>query len=54
MCPDYNLICTGTVLCNDLFDCIEKKSEPKSNTFNYDYKIKTSQNIGNMKVNNNI
>ena len=36
-CPDYNLICTGTVVCNDLFDCIEKKSEAKSNTFTYDY-----------------
>ena len=24
-CPDYNLICAGTVLCNNLFDCIEKK-----------------------------
>ena len=36
-CPDYNLICTGTVVCNDLFDCIEKKSEPKDNTYTYDY-----------------
>ena len=36
-CPDYNLICTGTVMCNDLFDCIEKKSESKYNTYNYDY-----------------
>ena len=36
-CPDYNLICTGTVVCNDLFDCIEKESEPKENTFTYDY-----------------
>ena len=25
-CPDYNLICTGTVLCNDMFDWLEKKS----------------------------
>ena len=36
-CPDYNLICTGTVLCNDIFDCIEKKSLVKNNTYNYDY-----------------
>ena len=36
-CPDYNLICTGTVLCNDIFDCINKKSLPKEESFNYDY-----------------
>ena len=43
-CPDYNLICTGTVVCNDLFDCIEKKSEPKEDTFTYDYtKIATQR-----------
>ena len=45
LCPDYNLICAGTVLCNDMFDCVEKKSEIKENAYDYDYKIKTSQNI---------
>ena len=24
LCPDYNLICSGTVICNDIFDCVEK------------------------------
>ena len=24
-CPDYYLICSGSVLCNDMFDCVEKK-----------------------------
>ena len=42
-CPDYNLICTGTVLCNDLFDCIDKKSKYKEDTFTYDYKPLTTQ-----------
>ena len=42
-CPDYNLICTGTVVCNDLFDCIDKKSETKSNTFTYDYTKSSTQ-----------
>ena len=42
-CPDYNLICTGTVMCNDMFDCIEKHSLEKSGNFEYDYEIKTSQ-----------
>ena len=42
-CPDYNLICTGTVMCNDLFECIEKHSLEKDDNFDYDYEIKTSQ-----------
>ena len=39
MCPDYNLICTGTgtKLCNNLFDCAEKESEYKNSSFIYDY-----------------
>ena len=28
-----------------MFDCVDKKSELKNDTYNYDYKIKTSQNI---------
>ena len=42
-CPDYNLICTGTVLCNDIFDCIDKNSTIKESTYEYDYEIKTTQ-----------
>ena len=42
-CPDYNLICTGTVMCNDLFDCIDKHSLEKYDNFVYDYEIKTTQ-----------
>ena len=43
-CPDYNLICTGTVLCNDMFDCVEKKSEIKTDSYEYDYnEILTTQ-----------
>ena len=45
LCPDYNLICSGTVICNDMFDCVEKKSENKENAFDYDYEIHTTQNI---------
>ena len=38
-CPDYNSICTGKVLCNNIFDCIESESEPKDSIYNYsDYK----------------
>ena len=45
LCPDYYLMCSGTVLCNDMFDCVEKKSTIKFNSYYYDYNIKTSQNI---------
>ena len=44
LCPDYYLICSGKVLCNDLFDCVDKKSTLKEN-IDYDYEIKTSQDI---------
>ena len=45
LCPDYNLICSGTVMCNDLFECVEKKSETKEESYNYDYTIATNQNL---------
>ena len=36
-CPDYNSICTGTKVCNNIFDCVDNKSTVKDLTFNYDY-----------------
>ena len=45
LCPDYYLMCSGTVMCNDIFDCVEKKSETKEDSYLYDYTPKTSQNI---------
>ena len=27
LCPDYNLMCSGSILCNDPFDCIKKESK---------------------------
>ena len=42
-CPDYYLICSGTVLCNDMFDCIKKESLTKEESFFYDYISITSQ-----------
>jgi hypothetical protein len=44
LCPDYYLICSGTVLCNDMFECVEKKSLLKED-INYTYISKTSQDI---------
>jgi len=44
-CPDYYLICSGTVLCNDMYDCVAKKSEIKEESYNYDYTPLTTQNI---------
>ena len=42
-CPDYNLICTGIEICNDIFDCIDKNSTYKEDTYDYDYEILTNQ-----------
>jgi hypothetical protein len=35
-CPDYNLICSGNVMCNSIESCIEKKSIVKDSSFIYD------------------
>ena len=47
LCPDYNLICTGEYMCNNMFDCVEKKSKENEESFKYDgengYTIKTTQ-----------
>ena len=47
LCPDYNLICTGEVMCNDMFDCVEEKSVEIEESFIYDgedgYQIETTQ-----------
>ena len=47
LCPDYNLMCSGTVICNDIFDCVEKESLVKESSYYYDYEITTSQNLKN-------
>ena len=49
-CPDYNLICTGTKLCNDLFDCIDKESLSRKANYDYDYNNQiSSQKISQLK-----
>ena len=35
-CPHYNTICTGTVVCNSIEDCIIKKSTAKKSTYTYE------------------
>jgi len=53
-CPDYNLICTGIKMCNDLFDCIDKESLPRNINYDYDYNDDTSSQkiseLQNLKV----
>ena len=34
-CPNYNLVCTSQVFCNDIFDCIDKRSEADFSTYDY-------------------
>ena len=45
ICPDYNLICTGTVPCNNLFDCVKNSSEVKESTFVYDQPVNANVSI---------
>ena len=34
-CPNYNNICTSKTWCNELFECIDKKSEADLSTYKY-------------------
>ena len=51
LCPDYNSICSGIEVCNNVFDCIQKKSRFKEN-YTYDYSTKDVINNVN-KISNN-
>jgi hypothetical protein len=43
LCPDYNLICTGSEWCTDPITCIQKNSFVNEDSFIYDYQSSTSQ-----------
>ena len=45
-CPDYNMICTSKIWCNELFDCIEKKSEADLDTYCTRVKKEEPENNG--------
>ena len=32
-CPDYNMICTSDIWCNNMFECIDKESFTDENTY---------------------
>ena len=51
LCPDYNLICSGSKLCNTIEDCIEKRSTEKANSLTYNYYILTTQNNAEYTIN---
>lgn len=44
-CPDYNLICTANVVCNNIYDCVSKNSTVKNTTYDYDYVINKNVSI---------
>lgn len=33
-CPEYNMVCTSEIWCNEMFDCIDKKSITDKNSYN--------------------
>ena len=45
LCPDYNMMCSGTVICNDQFSCIDLKSQPKNESYIYDYQSVATQQV---------
>jgi len=47
-CPDYNLICTGSVMCNNIEECIERKSLYKEGTFIYEGYTHAFQTLDNL------
>ena len=51
-CPDFNLICTGTEMCNEMFDCIKKKSEPRNLIYDYEFNVEktSSQKLSQIKT----
>ena len=53
-CPDYNILCTSKIWCNELLDCIDKMSVADLETFDYDNYIEEEEdnnNIDNLKIN---
>ena len=38
-CPDYNLVCTSDIWCNDMFDCIDKSAIADESSYIYDYDL---------------
>ena len=40
LCPDYNMVCTSEIWCNNMFDCINKESVADENT----YEINSNKN----------
>ena len=42
-------MCSGTVVCNDIFDCIEKKSLVKESSYIYDYIPETTQKFSKIR-----
>ena len=45
LCPDYNLVCTGSMFCTDPISCVNKKSVPLESTFTYDYVANNTQEM---------
>ena len=35
LCPDYNMVCTSDIWCNNMYDCIDKGSTTDESTFYY-------------------
>ena len=55
-CPDYYYVCTSDIWCNDMFDCINKKSftDPNSYEYNIDKKALLKRDKENLLIDDEI
>ena len=55
-CPDYNLVCTSSIWCNEMFDCINKKSTANLNSYDYisNKEALKERDKKNLNVNDNV
>jgi hypothetical protein len=50
-CPDYNMVCTSSIWCNNMFECIDKQSVTDENTYLYNTNYAQLKQMDNKKLN---
>ena len=50
-CPDYNMVCTSDIWCNNMFECIDKASVADENTYLYNTNYEQLKQMDNYKLN---
>ena len=50
-CPDYNMVCTSDIWCNNMFECIDKESVTDENTYLYNTNYEQLKQMDDYKLN---